>query len=74
MYDHPFFQQTPNSDNSNLHPCFVWVNTLFTEPLLKLLALPEETGIRQEFVYLEFLHGTFITRATGLRAPPSVLA
>ena len=38
-----FFQQTPNSDNSNLHPCFVWVNTLFTEPLLKLLALPEET-------------------------------
>lgn len=30
-----FFQQTPNSDNSNLHPCFVWVNTLFTEPLLK---------------------------------------
>ena len=69
-----FFQQTPNSDNSNLHPCFVWVNTLFTEPLLKLLALPEETGIRQEFVYLESLHGTFITCATGLRAPPSVLA
>lgn len=69
-----FFQQTPNSDNSNLHPCFVWVNKLFTEPLLKLLALPEETGIRQEFVYLESLHGTFITCATGLRAPPSVLA
>ena len=66
--------EIPNSDNSNLHPCFVWVNTLFTEPLLKLLTLPEETGIRQEFVYLESLHGTFITCATGLRAPPSVLA
>ena len=40
----------------------------------QLLTLPDETGIRQEFVYLESLHGTFITRATGLRAPPSVLA
>ena len=69
-----FYQQTPSSDNSNLQPCFVWVHTLFSEPLLKLLTLPEETGIRQEFVYLESLHGTFITRATGLRAPPFVLA
>lgn len=74
LFKEDIFQQTPNSDNSNLHPCFVWVNTLFTEPLLKLLTLPEETGIRQEFVYLESLHGTFITCATGLRAPPSVLA
>jgi len=69
-----FYQQTPSSDNSNLQPCFVWVHTLFSEPLLKLLTLPEETGIRQEFVYLESLHGTFITRTTGLRAPPFVLA
>lgn len=69
-----FYQQTPNSDNSDIQPCFVWVTTLFSEPLLRLLALPEETGIRQEFVYQESLHGTFITRATGLRAPPSVLA
>ena len=69
-----FYQQTPSSDNSNLQPCFVWVHTLFSEPLLKLLTLPEETGIRQEFVYLESLHGTFITRATGLRVPPFVLA
>ena len=38
-----FYQQTPSSDNSNLQPCFVWVHTLFSEPLLKLLTLPEET-------------------------------
>ena len=69
-----FFQQTPNPNNSDIQPCFVWVTTLFVEPLLKLLTLPDETGIRQEFIYLESLHGTFITRATGLRAPPSVLA
>ncbi|WP_270570629.1 DUF6769 family protein [Bacteroides eggerthii] len=69
-----FFQQTPNPNNSDIQPCFVWVTTLFVEPLLKLLTLPDETGIRQEFVYMESLHGTFITRATGLRAPPSVLA
>lgn len=43
-----FFQQTPNPNNSDIQPCFVWVTTLFVEPLLKLLTLPDETGIRQE--------------------------
>ena len=33
------------------------------------LSLIHISGIRQEFVYLESLHGTFITCATGLRAP-----
>ena len=46
-----FFQQTPNPNNSDIQPCFVWVTTLFVEPLLKLLTLPDETGIRQEFIY-----------------------
>ena len=48
--------------------------TLKKKFTLDTVRLPEETGIRQEFVYLESLHGTFITCATGLRAPPSVLA
>lgn len=52
-----FYQKTPNPDNSDLQPGFVWVNTLFSEPILKLLTLPEETGIGQEFIYLESLHG-----------------
>lgn len=65
-----FFQQAPNSDHSGVHPDFLWVTTLFSEPILKLLALPEDNGIRQTPVYVESLHGTFITHATGLRAPP----
>ena len=69
-----FFQQTPNSDNSVAHPDFVWVTTLFFEPILKLLSVPEEAGTGYKFVYIESLHGTFITRASGLRAPPCVLA
>lgn len=69
-----FYQQAPNSDNSSVQPTFLWVTTLFSEPILKLLTIPEETSARQRFVYRESLHGTFITRATGLRAPPCILA
>lgn len=69
-----FFQQTPNSDNSDVHPDLVWVTTLFSEPILRLLSLPEEAGTGYESVYIVSLHGTFITRASGLRAPPCVLA
>lgn len=68
------FQQTPNPDNSDIQPCFIRVTTLFVKPLLKLLALPDGIGIRQEFIYLESLHGALITRATGLRASLSVFA
>lgn len=69
-----FFQQTPNSDNGWSHPDFPLIITLFSEPLLRLLILPEENGRRQEGIYRETLHGTYLTRATGLRAPPAVLA
>lgn len=69
-----FFQQTPSSDNSVAHPGFVWVTTLFFKPILKLLSSPEEAGTGYKSVYIESLHGTFITRASGLRAPPCVLA
>jgi hypothetical protein len=37
------------------------------------LVLPEESGQRQDCIYQESLHGTYLTRATGLRAPPCVL-
>ncbi|MEL5895223.1 DUF6769 family protein [Bacteroides sp. GD17] len=69
-----FFQQTPTSNDVWLHPDTPWVVTLLFEPLSKLLILPEFDINRQDCVYLESLHGTFITRATGLRAPPFVLA
>lgn len=68
-----FFQQTPSLDNGWLHPNAFWVITLFSEPLLTLLNLPEENGQRQECIYRESLHGTYLTRATGLRAPPCLL-
>ena len=68
-----FFQQTPSSDNGWTHPDFPLVITLFSEPLLRLLVLPEESGQRQDCIYQESLHGTYLTRATGLRAPPCVL-
>lgn len=69
-----FFQQVPQSGGDNLLPDFVWVATLFTEPLLRLLLLPDVTDVRQKSVYLESLHGTFVTRAKGLRAPPALPA
>ena len=37
-----FFQQTPSSDNGWTHPDFPLVITLFSEPLLRLLVLPED--------------------------------
>lgn len=69
-----FFQQAPNSDNSDMHPDFAWTTALFSEPILSLLVLPDGIIAGQEDVYIENLHGTYITRAAGLRAPPYVLA
>lgn len=46
-----FFQQTPSSDNGWTHPDFPLVITLFSEPLLRLLVLPEESGQRQDCIY-----------------------
>lgn len=70
-----FVQQTPNTGNDAwAHPDAMWVVTLFFEPIFKLLVLPENDIKRQDGVYLESLHSTFITRATGLRAPPYILA
>lgn len=69
-----FVQQTPTSDSASTYPDCLWVTTLFFKSLSGSLSLPEADTQRHGCVYLESLHGTFITRATGLRAPPSVLA
>ena len=69
-----FFQRAPSSDDGLAGPDFPLVITLFSEPLLKLLTLPESNGYRQENIYQEKLHGTYLTRATGLRAPPCLLS
>lgn len=50
-----FFQQTPSSDNGWTHPDFPLVITLFSEPLLRLLVLPEESGQRQDCIYRHFM-------------------
>lgn len=69
-----FFQQTPTAANGETHPDFPIIITLFSESILKILLLPERDIPKREYIYLESLHGTYLTRATGLRAPPSVLA
>ena len=70
-----FVQQTPSSSNDVCsHPDALWAVTLLIEPFSKLLILPEFDISRQECIYLESLHSTFIICATGLRAPPSLLA
>ncbi len=69
-----FFQQPPTADNGETHPDFPIIITLFSESILKILLLPERDIPKREYIYLESLHGTYLTRATGLRAPPSVLA
>ena len=52
-----FFQQTPSPDNGWTHPDFPLVITLFSEPLLRLLVLPEESGQRQDsHVPQDFAH------------------
>lgn len=69
-----FFQQTPATGNGPAHPDFPVITTLFPESIPGILPLPERDIPKQEHIYLESLHGTYLTRATGLRAPPSVLA
>lgn len=71
-----FFQKTPSTDHQAMTaPDFpLWVMPLFFEPILSLLLLPDDEGRGQDPIYIESLHGTFITRAAGLRAPPAQLA
>lgn len=63
----------PTAQMDIIHPVQFAI-ILFHEPLFRLLILPQQQALRTESVYIESLHGTFITRATGLRAPPYILA
>ena len=68
-----FFQQTPSSDNGWTHPDFPLVITLFSEPLLRLLVLPEESGQRQDCIYQANRFTPWHVSHTchrGLPAPP----
>ena len=69
-----FVPQTPASDEAYARPDDAGAVTLFIEPLSNLSIQIQLHARRPDYIYLESLHGTFITRATGLRAPPSVLA
>lgn len=69
-----FNSPVPTAQNQEVQPHYLYAITLFTEPLLRLLTQPEEHIIRHYSVYIESLHGTFITRAAGLRAPPYFLS
>lgn len=61
----------PAIDFDDVQPQFTYIDILFTESLLRFLTQPIEKDNYRDFVYVESLHGTYITRAAGLRAPPS---
>lgn len=60
----------PTQLSDKVQPVFIYCITLFFKPLLQLAIQPEERTVYRGYVYLELLHGTFITGAAGLRAPP----
>lgn len=68
------FKQPQHTDSQGFHPDYHWVTTLFYEQLLGLLFLPHTTTDADYALYRESLHGTQITRAAGLRAPPCEVA
>ncbi len=69
-----YFQQAPSTDHGWQHPAPAGI-LFFLPPRLILSLLPANTGFhRQAPIYIESLHGTSATRATGLRAPPFSLA
>ena len=65
-----YFNQPQSTDTNEVGPDYLWVATLFYEPILKLLLLPEQTLRKNDFIFRESLHGIQITSAMGLRAPP----
>jgi len=69
-----FVQQVPQPDDIGSHLNKLQATILFITPFTDLPSLSESEMKRQKHLYLETLHDTLITRVTGLRAPPSVLA
>lgn len=67
---HYYNQPQQGNPTHEIHPDFLWVTTLFCEPILQLLLSPQRELRRMDCVYHESLHGTQLVRATGLRAPP----
>ncbi|NDV57931.1 DUF6769 family protein [Bacteroides sp. 519] len=61
---------TPTIDSENSLPPLICLDILFTESIIRFITQPLEKNIHDDFVFVEFLHGTYITRAAGLRAPP----
>jgi hypothetical protein len=53
-----------------IQPHYIQLTVLYTESLLRTLTPPLEIPDHLDYVYLESLHGTYIIRAAGLRAPP----
>ena len=65
-----FESSVPVQQLDEVQPQYLYIVTLFTEPLLRFLTQPEENTTDLDYAYIESLHGTFITCAAGLRAPP----
>lgn len=55
-------------------PQHVFVAILFDDFIVHHLFKPQEQRIKRNYAYRENLHGTNITRAFGLRAPPYAFA
>ena len=64
------FEQAPNSDDTWMYDFTPLEVTLFIEPFVDLLSHPKAHATPPDSYYQESLHGTYITRAKGLRAPP----
>lgn len=70
-----FFQQRSDMDMGWLHPATHAIPDFLPAipPLPLDLSVPTLWWRQHPSFYIESLHGTFIARATGLRAPPSLL-
>lgn len=69
-----FVPRLPDSLAGQTDFILVWVAIVFHEFVFRQLTEADEQADKREPAYRESLHGTFIARATGLRAPPCVLA
>lgn len=67
-----FLSSTPTIDTENFQPHFIYLDILFTESLIRFLTQPLEQEVHKDYVYVESLHGMYLTRAAGLRAPPKI--
>lgn len=68
-----FDSPTPSIEMDS-SPHYVFVAILFSDFIIANLFKPQEQRIKSYYAYRETLHSTVISRASGLRAPPSVLA